>query len=135
MEEETNDDTNIIEIKTEEKLVASFAAAKEPPISCKQETITNTHAYIQTHTITHTLIQIYVKYIKKSSIWNFWYILVHTIYRTLISFHLIYYSVTPLHSAGESGISLIHFLRDVYSMTTKTCLVHTNSHAPAGYKH
>ena len=58
----------IIEIKTEEKLVASFAAVKEPPISCKQETITNTHAYIQTHTITHTLIQIYVKYIKKSSI-------------------------------------------------------------------
>ena len=33
------------------------------------------------------------------------------------------------------GIIFIHFLGDVYSMTTKTCLIHkTSLHAPAGYK-
>ena len=31
-------------------------------------------------------------------------------------------------------ISFIHFLRDVYSMTTKTRLKHKTSHAPAGSK-
>ena len=44
-------------------------------------------------------------------------------------FHFFFYKLMRI-----PGISFIHFLRDVYSMTTKTRLKHKTSHAPAGSK-